>query len=155
MPTIVEGSLDGAGLKVGVAVASFNETVTQGLLEGALSELKRLGVGDVVVGRVPGAWELPLACLALIDMGCQAVVAVGAVIKGETDHYEVIVENSAAGLRDVSVRAKVPVSNAVLTVQDLSQAIDRSSPGPGNKGAEAARAAVSMANFLHERPSHL
>jgi 6,7-dimethyl-8-ribityllumazine synthase len=75
-------------------------------------------------------------------------VAVGAIIKGETDHYEVIVQQSAAGLRQVSLETGVPVANAVLTVHDLTQALDRSVPGPGNKGAEAARAAVEMARAL-------
>ena len=147
-PRTIEGDHDGAGLAVGVAVALFNQRITEELLAGCLEELKRCGVQDVTVMRVPGAWELPLAAKALIGRGCQAVVAVGAIIKGETDHYEVIVQQSAAGLRQVSLETGVPVANAVLTVHDLTQALDRSVPGPGNKGAEAATAAVEMARAL-------
>lgn len=137
-----------AGVSVAVAVASFNQRITDGLLAGCLEELRRLGVEDPIVLRVPGAWELPLAAKALIARGSTAVVALGAIIKGETDHYEVIVQQSAAGLRQVSLETGVPVANAVLTVHDLTQALERCGPGPANKGAEAARAAVEMAAAL-------
>lgn len=130
-------------LVIGVAVSEFNQPITDRLLEGCLKALT--GTRAVKVMRVAGAWELALAALALAQGGCDGVVAIGAVIRGETDHYEVIVRESAAGLIRVSLDTGVPVTNAVLTVHDYPQALDRSEPGPGNKGAEAARAAVDMA----------
>ncbi|MGH8927616.1 MAG: 6,7-dimethyl-8-ribityllumazine synthase, partial [Acidimicrobiia bacterium] len=92
-----------------------------------------------------GAWELPVAASHLAAGGCDAIVAVGAVIKGETDHYDVIVKESASGLARVALDTGVPVSNAVLAAHTFEQALERSEPGPGNKGAEAAQAAVSTA----------
>lgn len=133
---------------VGVAVSTFNEPITGPLLEGAIAELERMGVEDVIVLRVPGALELPVAVARLAGTGCEAVVAVGAVIQGETDHYAIVSGESARGLVDVSVRTGVPVGNAVLTVRDYEHAVERSRPGPGNKGAEAARAAVETARLL-------
>jgi 6,7-dimethyl-8-ribityllumazine synthase len=104
--------------------------------------------------RVAGAWELPLAALSLARAGCDGVVALGAVIRGDTDHYRVIVRESAAGLARVALEAGVPVANAVLAVRDYEQALDRSEPGPANKGAEGARAAVGVAARLRTlRPS--
>lgn len=98
MPDI-EGTLDGGGLKVGVVVASFNAFVTGGLLQGALAALAGAGVQDPLVLRVAGAFELPVAARALADAGCDAVVALGAVIKGETDHYEHVANQAIAGLQ--------------------------------------------------------
>lgn len=138
-------------LTVGVAVASFNQSITDRLLQGTLEALQRRQVGKVQLLRVAGAWELPWAADALARRGCDAVVAVGAVIKGETDHYEVIVRESAAGLVKVALDHGLPVTNAVLTVRDFDQARDRSEPGPGNKGAEAAEAAVAAACLLGHR----
>jgi 6,7-dimethyl-8-ribityllumazine synthase len=132
-------------LTIGVAVADFNQSITDRLLDGALEALEREGAGKVVVLRVPGAWELPLAAADLARRGCDAVVAIGAIIKGETDHYEVIVHHSAAGLTQVALAHHLPVANAVLAAHDVKQALDRSGPGPGNKGAEAALAAMTTA----------
>lgn len=132
-------------LTIGVAVASFNQAITDRLLAGALETLETHHVRSVQILRVAGAWELPLAAKALALRGCDAVVAVGAVIKGETDHYEVIVRESAAGLVRVALDHFLPVTNAVLAAHDFDQARDRSEAGPGNKGAEAASAAVAAA----------
>lgn len=132
-------------LTIGVAVATFNQAITDRLLAGALNALEREGAGRTVVLRVPGAWELPLAAAELARRGCDGVVAIGAVIKGETDHYDVIVHHSAAGLAQVALIHRIPVTNAVLAAHDLAQALDRSEPGPANKGAEAAVAAVATA----------
>lgn len=133
------------GLTIGVAVASFNQTVTDRLLQGALTALEQSNVGRVQILRVAGAWELPWAADTLARRGCDAVVAIGAVIKGETDHYEVIVHESAAGLIRVALDHGIPVTNAVLAAHEFDQAHDRSEPGPGNKGAEAAGAALAAA----------
>lgn len=131
-------------LTVGIAVASFNQAVTDRLLDGAIKALEASGVGRVLILRVAGAWELPFAAAHLAQQ-TDAVVAIGAVIKGETDHYEVIVNESASGLTRVALDALKPVTNAVLAAHTLEQALDRSEPGPGNKGAEAAAAAVAAA----------
>ena len=100
---------------------------------------------EVTVLRVPGALELPVAALALARSGCHGVVAVGTVIKGDTDHYDVVVNESAAGLTAASLDTGIPVTNAVLAVHEAAHARERSLPGAGNKGFEAATAAVSMA----------
>jgi 6,7-dimethyl-8-ribityllumazine synthase len=131
-------------LTIGIAVATFNQAITDRLLDGAIKALETSGVGRVMILRVAGAWELPVAA-AQLARRADAVVAIGAVIKGETDHYEVIVNESASGLTRVALDAAKPVTNAVLAAHTLRQALDRSEPGPGNKGAEAAVAAVAAA----------
>jgi 6,7-dimethyl-8-ribityllumazine synthase len=138
----------GSDLTIGVVASTFNQAITDRLLEGALKELQNHQVGRIVVLKVPGAWELAVAAQTLARGGCDAVVAVGAVIKGETDHYEVIVRESAAGLSRAALDTEVPITNAVLAVNTYQQALDRSQPGPGNKGSEAAAAAVEMAGRL-------
>ena len=94
----IDGTGDGAGLRVGVAVASWNQTITDRLLDGAIGRLQKLGVEEVAVVRVPGALELPVAAKALAEAGSHAVIAVGTVIKGDTDHYDIVVRESAAGI---------------------------------------------------------
>jgi 6,7-dimethyl-8-ribityllumazine synthase len=137
-----------ADLSVGVVVSKFNQAITDRLLEGCLAELQALGVGAVQVARVPGALELPLAADNLARRGCDGIVAVGAVVKGETDHYEVIVRESSAGLMRVGLDHQIPVGNAVLALIDVRQGLERSEPGFSNKGAEAARAVVETALTL-------
>ena len=139
-----ERRLDPSAMRVGIAVSDFNQVVTKRLLEGALSYLERVGVQQVDVLRVAGAWELPAAAATLFKDGCDGVIAVGAVIKGETDHYDVIVRSSAAGLTQASLMAGRPLGNAVLAAHDLTQALARSEPGPANKGSEAAAAVVDL-----------
>lgn len=141
------GEFDASGLKVGVAAATFNPEITDGLLDGALSVLDD---AEVTVVRVSGSFELPLVAQALVDAGNHAVVAIGAVILGETDHYEHIARETARGLQDVMLRTGVPVSFGVLTVRDAAHARSRSLPGPGNKGTEAAEAAVRTARLLQD-----
>jgi len=147
MPEI-DGAFDGKGLKVGVAVACFNAFVTEGLLRGAVEALAAAGAPDPVVLRVAGSFELPVAARALAGAGCDCVVALGAVIKGETDHYEHVAAQAIAGLQQVAVQTGVPVALGVLTARKAEQARARSLPGPGNKGAEAAEAAVRAAQAL-------
>ncbi|MBT8202776.1 MAG: 6,7-dimethyl-8-ribityllumazine synthase [Acidimicrobiia bacterium] len=143
----LRGDFDAGGLKVGVAAATFNAEITDGLLDGALSVLDD---AEVTVVRVSGSFELPLVAQALVDAGNDAVVAIGAVILGETDHYEHIARETARGLQDVMLRTGVPVSFGVLTVREADHARTRSLPGPGNKGTEAAEAAVTTARLLQE-----
>jgi len=154
MPEI-EGTGDAHGLKVGVVVATFNGVVTAGLLQGALEALVAAGADDPTVVRVAGSFELPVVARALAEGGHDCVVALGAVIKGETDHYEHVAAQAIAGLRQVAVETGVPVGLGVLTTRRVEQARERSLPGPGNKGAEAALAAVRTANALRQlrRPS--
>lgn len=143
----VLGEFDAAGLRVGVAVSAFNSEITDGLLAGALSVLDD---ADVTLVRVPGSFELPLVAKKLIESGCDAVVALGAVVEGETDHYEHIARETARGLQEVAIQMGVPVGFGVLTVRTIDHARERSLPGPGNKGTEAAEAAVRAARLLAE-----
>ncbi len=139
--------LDGSGLRVAVAVAEFNPDVSDGLLDGAMAVLESAGVEHVPIVRVPGCFELPLAAQRLAAAGYDAVVALGAVVEGETDHYEHIATQCSAGLMRVSLDTGVPVGFGVLTVRERDHAVVRSR-GPDNKGAEAAHAALSLALTL-------
>jgi 6,7-dimethyl-8-ribityllumazine synthase len=144
MPEIAS-PLDGSRVKVGIAVSEFNAFVTEGLLRGALEALQRAGVADPTVVRVPGAFELPVVAKALAEAGHDCVVALGAVIRGETDHYTLVANECAAGLRQVAVVTGVPVTLGVLAAEHAEQAKERALPGAGNKGAEAAEAAIRTA----------
>jgi len=142
---------DARGLRVLILRSAFNPRVVDGLLAGARAALHSMGLAAsaVTVEEVPGAFELPLAARAAAGSGrFDAVVALGAVIRGDTDHYEHIAREAAAGLAAVSRDAQMPIGFGVLTVASEDQALVRSSPGPGNKGAEAARAAVAMVHVV-------
>ena len=147
MTRTIEGELDGTSLHVGVAVATWNRSVTDRLLEGAVTRLEALGA-EVTVIRVPGALELPIAALGLADAGCDAVVAIGTIVRGDTDHYEIVVRESTAGIARVSLDTGVPVTSAILAVNEFAHALDRAADGPSNKGFEAAEAAVRTAVAL-------
>jgi 6,7-dimethyl-8-ribityllumazine synthase len=145
------GSHDGSGLRLAVVVARFNEEITKRLLEGAYEALERLGVpvASRVVAWVPGAFELPLAARALATGGrYDAVVCLGAVIRGETSHYDFVAGECAAGIQRVQLDTGIPVIFGVLTTEDLDQALERSGGSLGNKGDEAVVTAVEMANLL-------
>jgi 6,7-dimethyl-8-ribityllumazine synthase len=142
---------DGRGLRVAVLRSRFNERVVDGLRDGALEALLEMGVDrrDIDVLDVPGAFELPLAAQAAAESGrFDAVVALGTVIRGDTDHYEHICREAASGLAAVARTTRTPVGFGVLTVHGEAQALARSAAGPENKGAEAARAAVAMVAFV-------
>jgi 6,7-dimethyl-8-ribityllumazine synthase len=144
---------DARGLRIAVVRARFHPEVADGLLFGALDALREMGAADdaVTVSDVPGAFELPLAVRAVAESRRHdAVVALGAVIRGETDHYEHIAREASSGLAAVARETGVPVGFGVLTVNDEAQARARSASGPGNKGAEAARAAVEMVHVLRK-----
>lgn len=139
------------GLRVALLRARFNAPVVDGLLAGAREALREMGAAeqDVVVADVPGAFELPLAAAVAARSGrFDAIVALGAVIKGETDHYEHVAREASTGLATVARETGVPVGFGVLTVGREEQALSRSAAGPANKGAEAARAAVAMVHVL-------
>jgi len=148
--TVITGGADGAGLRIAVARARYNRPVTDGLLDGALRALDAAGVTDVTVVEVPGAFDLPLIVRGLAESGHDAVVAVGAVIEGETDHYEHVAHRATEGLMEVMLATGVPVTFGVLTVRNPSHAFARSGPDDRNKGKEAAEAAVELANLLRE-----
>ncbi len=139
------------GLRVLVLGAEFNAVVVDGLVAGARKALRQMGAapGSVELVRVPGAFELPLAASAAARSGrYHAIVALGAVIRGDTDHYEHVAREVSTGLAGVARESGVPVGFGVLTVREPAQALARSGPGPDNKGAEAARAAVAMVAVL-------
>ncbi len=149
---MLEGMSSGQGRRVAVVVARFNEFITDRLLAGALDALRRAGCADtdVTVARVPGAFELPLACQQLARTGqYEAVVALGAVIRGATSHYDLVAGQCASGIASVALDTGVPVIFGVLTTDTIEQAIERAGSKAGNKGAEAAAAALEMA-ALHD-----
>jgi len=150
----LEGAHDGRGLRLGIACARFNGGITLRLLDGAVVAAGQLGVdlSDVVVAWVPGAFELPLAAKAMIDSGLDAVIALGAVIRGETGHYDFVAGECARGLQDVSLASTKPVIFGVLTTDTVDQALERSVEGAGNKGAEALETAVEMVRLLQSAP---
>lgn len=151
-----EGSLRGEGMRIGLVVSRFNEPVTERLLEGARAELERCGVdGDSVVEVwVPGAFELPLAAQRLAASGdVDAVVCLGAVIKGDTDHYTHVATQCAWGLQRAQLDTGVPCVFGVLTAETQAQAEARAGGAAGNKGEEAAATAVEMADVLRQLPN--
>jgi 6,7-dimethyl-8-ribityllumazine synthase len=141
---------DGAHLRVGVVAARWHERITDALLDGTLRALKDAGVDEPTVVRVPGTFELPVAAAALARQGCDAVVALGVVVRGDTPHFEYVCQGATVGLTEVSVRTGVPVGFGVLTCDDDEQAYERSGlPGSvEDKGYEAAQAAVATALTL-------
>jgi 6,7-dimethyl-8-ribityllumazine synthase len=134
-------------------VSSFNAEITAGLLEGARAALADAHIGDddIVVIHVPGAFEIPVTALRLAKTGrYDAVIALGCLIKGETMHFEYIASAASQGIMNVSTSTGVPVAFGVLTAMTDEQAEERSAPGPGNKGREAAVAAIEMATLLKQ-----
>jgi 6,7-dimethyl-8-ribityllumazine synthase len=146
---VLEGSLDGSGVRVGIAAARWNQAITDRLVDGAVHHLEKLGA-EVLVLRVPGALELPVASKKLAEAGYDAIVAIGTVIKGDTDHYDIVVRESARGLTRVSLDTGVPVANAILAVHDYEHAVERAGSGEANKGVEAAEAALRMVTALRD-----
>jgi 6,7-dimethyl-8-ribityllumazine synthase len=136
------------GLRIGVATAMFNELITSGLKAGALELLEESGANDIIVVDVPGAFELPLMAQRLVQQGCDAVVCLGAVVEGDTDHYEHVAHRASEGLMRVQLDTGIPISFGILTTRDADAAILRSRPGPANKGREAALAALLTARAL-------
>ena len=143
--------LDGTGLRIAIISARFNDHIVTALRDGARRGLTRLGVedSDVLEAWVPGAFELPLAAQAIAETGrVDAVLCLGTVIRGDTPHFDYVCGEAARGIQDVQLATGVPVMFGVLTVNTEQQAIDRSGPGPDNKGDEAAVGAVEMALLL-------
>lgn len=146
-------SLDGKGMRIAIAVADFNETVTSGLLSGAVSKLCALGVNpeDISVAHVPGAFELPGIAKRFVNMErFDAVIVLGAVIRGETPHFDCVVNAVASGTASLAASGTIPVLFGVLTTDTVEQAMSRSGLKGGNKGADCAESAVQMVNLYKE-----
>lgn len=146
-----EGALTGAGLRVGIVLSRFNSLIGDRLLEGALDTLRRHGVadGDVAVARVPGAYEIPLVAQEMARTGrYEAVICLGAVIRGATAHFDYVAGPLASGLANVALQTGVPILFGVLTTDTIEQALERAGTKAGNKGADVAAAAIEMANLL-------
>ena len=150
---IIEGNLTGSGLRFCVIVARFNSLFSEKLLDGAKDMLLRHDVSHraIDVVRVPGAWELPLVAKeAALSGKYDAIIALGAVIRGDTPHFEYVSAEMSKGLASVAMTQRVPVSFGVLTTDTMEQAVARSGSKAGNKGAEAALAAIETVNVLKE-----
>jgi 6,7-dimethyl-8-ribityllumazine synthase len=147
----VEGKLDAKGLKVAIVASRFNDFITSKLIEGAVDCLVRHGAAekDIVLYRVPGSFEIPLAAgKVAVAGGVDAVICVGALIRGQTPHFEYIAAEVTKGLAQVSLDSGIPVAFGVITADSLEQAVDRAGAKVGNKGFEAATSAIEMANLM-------
>ena len=142
-------ALDGEGLRIGIVRARFNEAITSALAEACLAELTELGVAsrDIRHVQVPGALEIPVALKAMAESeGYDALIALGCIIRGETYHFELVANESGAGVSRVSLDTHTPIANAILTTENLEQAVARQI----EKGRDAARVAVEMAHLLEQ-----
>ncbi|WP_319588107.1 6,7-dimethyl-8-ribityllumazine synthase [uncultured Desulfobulbus sp.] len=151
MAHYLEGNLQGTGRKIGIVVARFNSFISEKLLEGALDSLLRSGVNtdDIVVARVPGAFEIPLVAQKMAKSGRHdAVICLGAVIRGATPHFDYVAGEVSKGTAQVMLDAGIPVLFGVLTTETIEQAIERAGAKAGNKGSDVAIAALEMINLL-------
>jgi 6,7-dimethyl-8-ribityllumazine synthase len=148
---MIEGDLHAAGLKIAIVVARFNSFITERLLAGALDTLTRSGCnpGDIEIVKVPGSWELPITVKTLAERKRHdAIIALGAVIRGDTPHFDYVASQAASGLSQIPMQTGVPVAFGVLTTNTVEQAVDRAGAKSGNKGSDAAQTAIEMANLL-------
>jgi 6,7-dimethyl-8-ribityllumazine synthase len=148
-----EGNLDAKGLRFAIVVSRFNSFITERLISGALDALHRSGASDdnIELVRVPGSWEMPVTVSALLEQERHdAIICLGAVIRGETPHFDYVAGEAAKGLAQSALASGVPVAFGVLTTNTLDQAIDRAGAKGGNKGFEAAMTAIEMANLLRD-----
>jgi 6,7-dimethyl-8-ribityllumazine synthase len=153
MSQVIEGNLDASGFKFAIVVARFNSLITDRLLTGAMDALKRSGAkrNNIEIVKVPGSWELPLAVKTVADtIKPDAIIALGAVIRGDTPHFEHVANQAAQGVAQAGFNAGIPVAFGVLTTNTMDQAIDRSGGKSGNKGYDAAITAIEMADLLRK-----
>ena len=153
MPKMIEGKLSAKGLKFGIVVSRFNDFICERLLAGALDVLIRNGAedGDIEVYKVPGAFEIPqVARKMALGKKYDAVICLGAVIRGATPHFDYIAAEVSKGIAMVGLEGEIPVTFGVLTTENLEQAIERAGSKAGNKGWDAALSAVEMANLYRE-----
>jgi 6,7-dimethyl-8-ribityllumazine synthase len=150
-PKIIEGELLVRDLRFGVVIARFNDFVVEPLLRGAVDALKRHGAADkqIEIVRVPGAFDLPIVVRKLaLSRRYEALIALGAVIRGQTPHFDYVAGECASGLARIALESGVPIAFGVLTTDTMEQAVDRAGGKAGNKGADAALTALEMANLL-------
>lgn len=150
---ILEGKLIAQGLKVGIVVGRFNEFIGSKLLSGAVDTLKRHGVedDDITAAWVPGAFEIPLTAKKMAQSGkYDAIICLGAVIRGATSHFEYVSAEVSKGIASVGLETGIPVAFGVLTVDTIEQAIERAGTKAGNKGSESAEAMIEMVNLFKE-----
>jgi 6,7-dimethyl-8-ribityllumazine synthase len=153
MARVIEGKLNARGLKFGIVVSRFNDFICEHLLSGAMDVLIRNGAGDgdIEIFKVPGAFEIPqVARKVALSKKFDAVICLGAVIRGSTPHFEYIAAEVSKGVAMVGLEGEVPVSFGVLTTDNLEQAIERAGTKAGNKGWDAALSAIEMANLYRE-----
>jgi len=150
MVRVIEGDLQGQGVKVTVVVSRFNSFITDRLLEGALDSLRRHGVEEkgITVVRVPGSFEIPLGVRRAAGQKVDAVIALGALIRGGTPHFDYLSAEVTKGVAQVMLETGIPVAFGVLTTDTVEQAIERAGTKAGNKGAEAAQSALEMVSLL-------
>jgi len=151
MPKFFEGKLQAEGKKFGIVIARFNSFIAERLLEGALDTLLRSGVKDneIEVARVPGAFEIPLVAQKMVKSGrYDAVICLGAVIRGATPHFDFVANEATKGIAQASMESGVPIIFGVLTTDSIEQAIERAGSKAGNKGSECAATAIEMVNLL-------
>ena len=155
-PKIIEGELAASGLRIALIAARFNGSVVEPLVQGALDVLARHGASSelIEIMRVPGAFEIPLIARKLALSGrYAALIALGAVVRGETPHFDYVAGECASGLARIALETGVPIAFGVLTTDTMEQALDRAGGKAGNKGADAALAALEMANILRRLDS--
>ncbi|MBW1785901.1 MAG: 6,7-dimethyl-8-ribityllumazine synthase [Deltaproteobacteria bacterium] len=153
MPKTVEGQLTAEGFRFAVIVSRFNDFISARLVDGALDAVMRHGGQDeqIVLVKVPGAFEIPLAAKRMADSGqYDAVICLGAVIRGATPHFDYVAAEVSKGIASVALDSSVPITFGVLTTDSLEQAIERAGSKSGNKGYEAAMAAIEMVNLFKE-----
>lgn len=151
MPKFIEGQLNASGMKFGLVVGRFNDFITERLLGGAMDALIRSGASDddITVARVPGGWEIPLATKKMAENDAiDAVICLGCVIKGSTPHFEYVANEAAKGIAQISLESGKVITFGVLTTDNLEQAIERAGSKAGNKGYDAAMAAIEMVDLL-------
>lgn len=153
--TVFEGTYDARDLRVAIVASRFNETIVKRLVEGAADCLRRHGVPDDAIAQVwvPGAFEIPAATRRVLDSGrFDAIVTLGAVIRGETAHFDYVAGNALNGVGRIAEAADIPITCGILTTETVAQAEDRAGGKAGNKGFEAALAAIEMANLFTDLP---
>ena len=153
MVKLYEGTLIGTGLKIGIVVSRFNEFITSKLLSGAIDTLERHGVNndDIEIAWVPGSFEIPIAADKMSSSGkYDAVICLGALIRGATPHFDYIAAEASKGIAQVGMKTGVPTIFGVITTENIEQAIERAGTKSGNKGSDAAISAIEMANLFKE-----
>jgi 6,7-dimethyl-8-ribityllumazine synthase len=152
MARTIEGNLDARGLKFAIVAARFNSFIVDRLLDGALDALRRTGadLDSVAIVKVPGSWEMPVVAAELArQKSYDGIICLGAVIRGETPHFDYVAGNAASGLAGIAAETGVPIAFGVLTTNTVDQAVDRAGAKAGNKGFDAAMTAIEMARLLH------